>query len=241
MYDCPIYPRTYSPAPAIPKWFRKALVRKGGMNPHGEPNFQLVWGMDARQFSNGNPSAIKYVNPHDVELGWACFVLERWAPPEFFNEEEWNRLRFSTELVDGKYVDHLGPWRRRGSWIMCAPLATEKDNLPYAPLPLEQKVLDELLARIGSGPMKPDQALAQLEMDRQLRQIAARKKLRSALDANFEYHRKKAELINQLASRHTVAPSIGLPVKTTIDEARKILITDTGVTNATPKPSNASV
>lgn len=222
-YNRPVWPREYSPSPAIPKFFSSGLFHKFGQNPHGEANYIVTWGMDARQFSNGDPNAIKYPNPNDPELGWACFMLERWAPPTFFNEDEWNRLRFG-ELTTSGYVDHLGPFRSRGSYILVAPLATDKDGQPYDMLPLTEKVLQELYQRLGTGYLKPDERLAQLELQRRIRKSNAQKSLRAALDKNFEHYRQKADMINTLATRHTVAPSIDLPMKSTIDEARKRLV-----------------
>ena len=90
-----IWPTSYVSAPKIPAWWKRDLDRIGGYNQFARPNLKLVWAMDEHTFENDNPNAMKYANPNDTDLGWACFILERYAEPgTFFNETLWNQLRY---------------------------------------------------------------------------------------------------------------------------------------------------
>ncbi len=220
--DRPIYPRSYSPAPPIPAWFARGLLRKGGRNEHGGLNFQIGWGMDLRD-ARGR---IKYMNPHDWELGWTCFILERWAPPTFFDEVEWNELRFDTEMDSSGYADLLGEYPRNGTYIYVGALATmDADGLPYEPLPLSTAVLDDLTKQIGYGSIDENKAMARLAMQKQLRKVQAQKSLRKALDDNKEeWNSKRKDSIIAQVTRHTVAPSVNFPVKSTLDEKSGLFI-----------------
>ena len=53
----------------------------GGYNAYAQPNYRFQWGMDARGFLNGDPFAMKYGNPNDTTLGYACWMLERIQMP----------------------------------------------------------------------------------------------------------------------------------------------------------------
>ena len=229
-YNRRVWPMSHYSLPPVPEFFRKGLFHKFGQNPHGEGNYRVISGMEARQFSNGNPNAIKYPNPNNSEIGWACYMLERWAPPEFFNKEEWERLRFG-EFTTSGYIDHLGPWRTKGSWILVAPLATERDGMPDEMLPLTEKVLEELYSRLSRGAVSVNERLAEMELQRQIRKSKAQKTLRKLLDDNFEYYRLNEEKINAEASRKGVLVNRELSFdKSTLNAARKLLVPE-GVTN----------
>ncbi len=89
-----------------------------GTNLYADPLLQVGWSHDLRMFRNGNPEAIKYP-------GWACWVLEKYVPPSFFEPKlEWENRRY--RRVNGKKIDMLGEFpngRTSANYIMATPLA----------------------------------------------------------------------------------------------------------------------
>jgi len=218
--NVPIYPKSYHPGPPIPRWFKRTLLLKGGRNEHGEANFRVVWGMDARD----ERGRIKYMNPHDWALGWACFVLERWATPTFFDENLWNELRYGNEYLGTDGYDLLGEFPRHGRYICVGPLATEKNGKPYEALPLSSQVLDSICAQIGRGELTTPEAIAMLHTKKERERKASQHRLREAQETHREEFQRKKQQMAIIGSRGTVTPSIGLPIKTVLDETRKLFV-----------------
>jgi hypothetical protein len=224
-----IWPTEYVSAPSIPAWWKRELDRIGGYNQLAKPNLRLIWGMDERTFENDNPQAMKYANPNDTELGWACFILERYAEPgSFFNETLWNQLRCGVD-DEGKTVDYMGPYPRQGSYIKV--LEMMDDDL--APFPNEtvfsQQMLDEIARRVMKGAQKNSSLGV---MDAQRRRRAAEKKAR--LDTQQaerrEYFRTNQEKINAVHTREYVGLggfNVIEPNPSVLKEAAKLLIQPT--------------
>lgn len=201
----PIWPTSYSPSPRVPKWFSKDLWKFGGSNSFGGPIYRVVWAMDARTFRNGNPNAMKYPNPNDVNLGYACFWLERYAQPEFFNEVHWRALRYGAcEQGTGKIIDYMGPFPQRGDYIGVAPLVkdSDEDDMPYEMLPLSRDLLDELMHRLSPNSLTDKMSAEGI--------VAAQERLKKAksaaivekkLEETYAYYRTNAEKINAEHSR----------------------------------------
>lgn len=202
----PVWPKSYVPSPRIPEWFAEGLARLGH-NTYGQPNYRVVWGMDARGFRNGNPRAMKFANFNDPELGWACFLLERWATPEFFNRSQWIDHRYA-KAEDGKTIDVLGPFPKRGDYIVVGQLMTHAE--PLTPLELSQQLLDELLERLSPGKMKSP-TLGMLEIEERIRKSENEAKVRRLLDEQFEYYRMNKDRKNREAGRSYVGLLSDLP------------------------------
>ncbi len=151
---------------------------------------RVAWGMDLHTYMNGDPQAMKYPNPNDNYLGWACFMFERWAAPEFFHENNWNAQRF------GDGVDLLGPFPRRGDYILVAPLMTDD----YEPLDLSSALLAELNQRVQGGSQTKD-VLGLLEISRRVKVAKNAALVNKLLDERFEYYKQNAEKINAVHSR----------------------------------------
>lgn len=120
-----------------------------GKNLYGDPLLKVGWSFDLRMFRNGNPEAIKYP-------GWACWILEKYVPPEFFEPKwDWENRRY--RRVNGKKIDALGEFpngRTPANYIMATPLA----NPDGTPIELGSDVLlwidmhrDSLLHRVPSA------------------------------------------------------------------------------------------
>lgn len=195
----PIWPKTYCESPVIPKRFRRGLADFGGLNIYGQPNYQAVWAMDAEFFENGDPHARKYPNPNDTSLGWACFWLERYATPDFFDQKTWNELRYArSELGDGKMIDVLGPFPNRGAYIGVGPLIKDnEDGEPWEMLPLTTKVLDEIKQSLDPGATKSS-VMGRLETGRRVRQAKSAALCQKKLDEVAQYYQTNAEKINTL-------------------------------------------
>lgn len=183
--------------------------------------------MDEHTFENDNPRAMKYANPNDTELGWACFILERYAEPgTFFNETLWNQLRYGVDEVTGATVDYMGPFPREGSYIKVLEMID--DDL--APFPVEtifsQQMLDEIGVRVMKGAQK-NANLGVMEAQRRRRQAVKKAKLDARQEEAKDYYRKNKEKINALHSREYVGLGgfeVIEPNVSVIKEASKILI-----------------
>lgn len=198
----PIWPTTYIPAPPIPRWFARRLMHIGGKNPFGEPNYRVIWAMDATMFRNGNPDARAYPNPNDTNLGYACFWLQRWAAPEFFNKIQWEALRYGKD-GSGKTVDHLGPFPARGDYIGVLPLMKDDGDMPYEMIPLTQALLDEIEPMLAPGSQKTVN-MGVLEAQDRLKRAKSAAKTNEILEERRAHYRTNAAKINTRASRRFV-------------------------------------
>ena len=125
-----------------PESVQERVVRAGGWNRFGEPNFRVVWG-GARltwiggrwtdRDANGNViresvelrRAPKYV-PYDR------WHIERWMPPECYGSpEEWYAQTIEEE--DGIRIAALGPYPSRGEYEHCFTLeSTSREFIPLS-------------------------------------------------------------------------------------------------------------
>lgn len=84
---------------------QNALVRAGGTNPFGQPNFRLIWSEDRLEIAYGQQKK-RYGESRNR------WMLEKWCPPEMYgSQEEWERTK---DLDSGEYP--LGPFPRRGDY-----------------------------------------------------------------------------------------------------------------------------
>ncbi len=239
-----IWPTSYVSAPKIPAWWKRDLDRIGGYNFLAQPNLKLVWGMDEHTFENDNPNAMKYANPNDTELGWACFILERYAEPgTFFNETLWNQLRHGVDETTGKTVDYMGPYPRQGSYIKV--LEMMDDDL--APFPLEtvfsQRILDEIALRVAKGVQK-DSSLGVLHAQRRRRAAEKKAKLDVRQAEAKDYYRTNQDKINALHTRRYVGLgefNAVVPNISTLKEAAKILLRPKGPESCQPQKSESAL
>lgn len=221
-----IWPIYYVPAPPIPGWWKRDLDRIGGYNQFARPNLRIVWGMDEHTFENGNPRAMKYANPNDTDLGWACFILERYAAPgTFFNETLWNQLRYGVD-DEGKTVDYMGPYPREGSYIKVMEMID--DDL--APFPSDtvfsQQMLDEISMRVAKGAQK-NSSLGVQEAQRRRRAAAKKANLDKAQGERREYFQTNQGKIDALHTREYVGLggfNVVEPNASVLKEASKLLL-----------------
>lgn len=208
----PIWPDKHEPSPTIPKRFRSGLSELGGINLYGEPNYRVVWAMDAEFFENDNPHARKYPQPYNLDLGHACFWVERWATPEFFDKTVWDQLRYGqSEAGTGKRVDILGPFPNRGAYIGVGPLAKDDANGDiYEMLPLTTGLLDTLKGVLDPG-ANAEVVNGRLETGRRLRRAKSAELCQKQLDAERARIRAHEGQINAEHSRSYVGLLSNLP------------------------------
>jgi hypothetical protein len=196
----PIWPTKYVPAPDQPRWFRKALINAEGRNPADEEQgiWRVVWGMDEREFMNGDPRAIKYPNPNEATLGWACWMLERWVKPSFFNRQEWESLRYGEDTAGtGKTIDYLGPYREQGQYVLVYPLISPGNE----PLMLTSALLEQIiLPRIKALQENTGPSLAAVEANRRRKAAENKEIVAYQVEEQKEYFRRNKERLNNLAT-----------------------------------------
>lgn len=163
--------------------------------------------MDVRGFLNGDPNAIAYPNPNDPELGWACWMFQRWAEPAFFDQQQWELHRYGVNVTgEAGFIDYLGPFPNRGDYIMLAPLITED----YGFIPLSRQLLDELVSRVSYG-SQANSVLGQLEINRRLKAIKNTELVEKLLEEQKDYYRTNAERIDAGHTRKYVGLLKSLP------------------------------
>jgi hypothetical protein len=100
-----------------PEW-NEHLVKLGGLNRFGKPNYRLIWGWD-------------HVNYYPYPLR-SFFHFERWLSPEMLGTEELWEAQNKREEEMGNHVA-VTAFPREGSyfWIWTCRLPDRKPNLDY--------------------------------------------------------------------------------------------------------------
>ena len=167
-----------------PPAFTDFLVRIGGRNPFGEPNFRLVWGETATktiwgQKANGycgQHVQLAYGLPELPPRGVPGWILEEWKPaecygvtPEQFYEQSWQ---------PDSQLHILGDFPFRGYYSSCIHLYEQhwKDNkLITVPQELNYNVLTELVPAIfqaRSMTFQQKRTFIRRQMEREQREAA---------------------------------------------------------------------
>lgn len=117
-----------------PKWLQEKLTEIGGKNPHGEPNFRVIWGRSRLAWHGGemterdaSGNVIRKTVTCRLEPAYPEFLdrwlFECWLPPEAFGtEEDWEQN--TVVWLEGQRVETLGPFPRRGDYDLCMVLQT---------------------------------------------------------------------------------------------------------------------
>lgn len=123
---------SYIPAPPKPRWFDEELARLLPRTIVGEPFLQMVWGMDATTFRNGNPKDTKYIAAHEKITTRKFRRLDTVAGAfEYFDTRKEAADAVNIRLGDIQYknskeIRHWGPPR----WILEGWLAPERFGTP---------------------------------------------------------------------------------------------------------------
>ena len=88
------------------------LTQVGGWNPHGEPNFRLVWGWTEKDLVWSRKAGTYDRRPKHFRQK-NRWVVEAWHPA-YMSPESWERE--GTDWLDGHKVSLLGPFPSRGSY-----------------------------------------------------------------------------------------------------------------------------
>lgn len=129
-----------------PPELQRFLREEGGRNPHGEPNFRLVWGASrltwrSGEFTDRDPETgaliRTVVEAREVpKYGYAMerWHIESWHPPEWYGDpDDWPR-----QWVGGKACETLGEFPTRGGYesiYVCEALerCSCRKNMPGCP------------------------------------------------------------------------------------------------------------
>jgi len=156
----------------VPEALAERIRAKGGLNPHGEPNFRIIWGWKRLAWHGG-----KFYDRDDsgncirevVELRQTPKYLppnrwyfEMWVPAEYFAADEADWKVKTLDIIDGVPIETLGPFPRNGDYeavsVLQTPLAGEcaknmvcscGNCLQFAPL--TATVVDALMAAIHAS------------------------------------------------------------------------------------------
>lgn len=117
-----------------PKWLQDKITEAGGLNPHGKPNFRVIWGGDRLAWHGGemterdaSGNVLRTVVTCRLERAYPEFadrwLFECWLPPEAYGTlETWERD--TVEWVRGQRIETLGPFPRQGDYDLCMVLQT---------------------------------------------------------------------------------------------------------------------
>jgi len=108
-----------------PRNISDALLRAGGVNRFGEPNFRAVWGWNRLGWIGGRWTdldatggvaretiELRYTQKYSQHNRWH---IERWCAPEMYGSpESWARQ--TLEIEDGRNISALGPFPSRGEY-----------------------------------------------------------------------------------------------------------------------------
>lgn len=109
-----------------PQWLADKLTELGGKNPHGQPNFRVIWSGNRLAWHGGvfherddSGNVLRVQARHalmpkypDVVNRWIC---EMWVAPEVFGTPEtWEQE--TVEWREGLRIETLGPFPRHGEY-----------------------------------------------------------------------------------------------------------------------------
>lgn len=178
----------------VPEWFKKGLEDFGGHNG-SYPNYRIVFAPDERWPSG----VLKYPHPQFPMTPLECWILEAYAPAEFFGTpDEW-------EKIDMKNV--LGiPFPSRGMYVLCTPLMASDGTY----LDLTESLLVAVKKKISF-----DREWASLNEERQLdvcvqqnleREKAAEERADKKAHEIFDHYYTHAERLSKEDDRLTLLP-----------------------------------
>lgn len=140
----------------VPPEVSEALLRRGGRNRFGEPNYRCVWSDTRLELSGGEWSDYKdnnyksgvlirrNVEVRNVPKYWNKphrWIIERWIPPEQFGSP----LLWEANTVvwmNGKKVEQLGPFPTRGDYDCCFVCEDDKEEFIPVTVRLATVVVD---------------------------------------------------------------------------------------------------
>lgn len=129
-----------------PQQYADFLVRIGGLNPYGSPNFRFVWGDSATKTiygqmyggSKGQHIRLRY-------HGIPAWHFEEWKPADYFGDpESWYEKTYDYETG----LHTMGDYPFRGDYICRVPLYTkrfEKGKLIIDEFPLTYELCELLV------------------------------------------------------------------------------------------------
>ena len=128
----------------LPDWVDPLLLRLGGTNPHGQPNYRIVWSEDRIEWRFDERKR-KYGDGRDR------WVLEKWLPAsEYGSREDWDAMK---EPVTGYSI--LGPYPENGEYehSFTFEISVNPGEEPVY-MPFSENVVEVLVRAIEAGKLK---------------------------------------------------------------------------------------
>jgi hypothetical protein len=146
-----------------PASVQQRVVRAGGLNRFGEPNFRVVWGGSRLAWIGGrwtDRDAHGNVVRESIELRRVPkyvpldrWHIERWTPPECYGPPDlWYAQ--TIEVEDGIHIPALGPYPSRGEYEHCFTLESASGEF----IPLSAATCDWIVRAVEWAHRQPRQA-----------------------------------------------------------------------------------
>lgn len=156
----------------LPSGVEEALLRAGGRNRYGEPNFRCVWGYDRLTLIGGlwedrdehqillrevvETRKVPKYTPFDR------WHIECWLPPEAYGTpEDWRKQ--TCETVNGQFVEQIGPYPSRGDYELCYTVQDDDGKFVQITPRLAQTVAELVIESRKFGMQQRIDAIYQAE------------------------------------------------------------------------------
>jgi len=125
----------------LPDWVQPLLLRIGGSNPYGQPNYRIIWSEDRMEFRYDEQKR-KYGDGRDR------WILEKWvAPQEYGSREDWEAC-----IEPVTHLPILGPYPENGDYEHSFTFEiTVNPGEEPAFMPLAENIVEVLVKAIEAG------------------------------------------------------------------------------------------
>jgi hypothetical protein len=186
-----------------PEWVKARLLKVGGKNRYGEPNYRVVWsnsrletiGGEWDDYSEGGIWLRTVIETRRAPKYWTHperWIVERWLPPEEYGSpESWRQQ--TTEFIRGRAVEQLGPYPERGDYELAFVLEDEKTDL----VPLTEAIVEGVMRRIETSRnfSSAQRKAALFRREEEMQQAVQKENEDIVADAMLPFHGANGEVV----------------------------------------------
>lgn len=183
----------------VPKDLQREITRYGGVNPHGGPNFRVVWAENVLEQSFGQMTHLPRVSadaditdlePERYESGefWTPrymnrgAILERWAPASSFG----SKYDWESEVAADGVTRMMGEFPRHGGYFMIS----DEFQPEMMPVDYWKREIARELRRQANAPTDP---ASYLSLCLYLERVSEQQKREAFLEEVNTIHRSTIE------------------------------------------------